>query len=928
MCSFYEWLLLGRRQLSSTLGLSFALLLIAGFTEFAEAETISGRVFQQIIDYSDHSSDTVHYLELKSGESIRLDLSAVPTLRPASLATGSELVVSGEFSPGAEIVFRVTDIASFQAAPAIAADDTVGGQVLSGTRRAVIIKLNLQSAGATYATVPCSTATISNAVYDAPQSTQRIYETSSRNQLTFNRDTDANGSVDVFGPFTINGTPGVCDNNSWSAQADAAAAAAGVVLSLYQHKIYVLPNAESIGCPWLGRAEVACGNSCRAWIARCDNIIVYTHEIGHNFGLWHAATDSNNDGVPEDAYGDTSCPMGAATLKTYLFNAPHQDQLGWFDSYPGKIVTVASNGNYSLSPLERDSSAAPHPQMLKIAAGNQDSYYLSFRRRELPIDQLGVNYADKLSVHRFRNGAVETTRLLKLLGDGESYFEPTLGFTATMTAHSANTASVSITFPSDVTDSDGDGVTDYREGQDGTGRTDAGSYLNHLSTPVFVLWNSFLGMVNIAELINPSSDSISTVKISLFAIDGELVHSQELNLNAGEQFDLILNQLPGFVPNSYGLVKIEYTGTLDGRVSYYRPNGPGYEFAYSIAFNQPIRGRSSVGFNTFQPSTNPSEAAFAVYNWLSLINLSGSVETYAINTYNQAGALLVTRSISVPPFGRADIDGGHGFAGPGVVGLHEIVPQHNNRPYIAQLVRYGSNSGPGENPSNYFFAFPLSARAGNGRPIMLPTSHQFNEANWIEIANVKNVPVNVSIKFYNANGSESTTALALAPHAQAHLNVDPSRLADEKRGYVHIDSDTPNSIVAQSMFYYRDTTGMIKAMYGIEPRESLGSKFTGSYNLFLGMENWLSLSSTSAEWVIATVQTNGPGGGSTRNYAIAPFTTMMLPIHSTGDFHTAPDSYGSIRVTPDRSNSIIADLTRMRRPGAEFDFAFPTAMRP
>ena len=117
-------------------------------------------------------------------------------------------------------------------------------------------------------------------------------------------------------------------------------------------------------------------------------------------------------------------------------------------------------------------------------------------------------------------------------------------------------------------------------------------------------------------------------------------------------------------------------------------------------------------------------------------------------------------------------------------------------------------------------------------------------------------------------------------------------------------------------------------MYGIESREALGSIFNGSYNLYLGMENWLSLSNTSAQWVVTTIQTIGPGGGSLHNFAIPPSNTMVLPIHSAGQFNTQADSYGFIRVTPDRANSIIADLMRFRRPTAEFDFAFPTAVRP
>ncbi len=908
-----------------------ALSLLQPAAAYAQPESISGRLIEQIVDYPDHRSDTIFYLELKSGQRVRLDLSAVSTLSRESLKTGAELVLIGEYVAGTELKFRAASAAGFQAAPAVAADGVVGGQVVSGTRRAVAITLNLQNAGATYS-VPavCTNGQVAGYLYDNAQSMRAIYETSSRNQLTFNRDVDSNGAADVFGPYTILANPGSCDYSTWAALADAAAISAGVDLSAYQHKIYVLPNYDDIGCSWAGLGDLSCGNSCKSWVAYCFSTITYTHEIGHNLGLHHAGTDNNNDGVNEDQYNDMSCPMGYATLTSYIFNAPHEDQMGWFDSNPSKAQVVSADGTFDIGPLERSSGATPYPQMLKILAGSQDYYYISYRRQEAPIDQLNGVYANKVSVHRFKNTSGQQTRLLSLLNDGQSFSDNGLGLVATMNSHDADKASVTVSFPSQSTDTDGDGLTDYVESQDGTNRNDPGSYLNHLSSPVYLLWNGFLGMVNIAELINPSSDpsSNTTMTISLYSISGQLMHTQALNLTGGQQFDLILNQLPGFIADSYGIVKITYTGSLEGRVSYYRPVGAEYEFAYSIPLNQPLLGTSGVGFNTFQPSTNPSQLSFSVYNWLSLINLSNSTETFTINTYNQGGSLLASRQVSVPSFGRADVDGGHVMAGAGVVGLHEIVPQSGTTPYLAQLIRYGANSGPGSPPSGYFFAFPLSAHPGNGQRVALPTSRQFGESNWVEVANIKNAPINVNITFYNEDGVGAGTSFQLAAHSQLHFPVDDQRLANSTRGFVEIDSDTINSLIAQSMFYYRDSAGGIRAMYGIEQREPLGVGFNGSYNLFLGMENWLSLSSTGNQWVTATVKTVGPGGGSQQYFSVPPSSTIVLPIHSAAQFNTQSDSYGFVNVTPDQPNSIIADLIRTRRPAGVFDFAFPTAVRP
>lgn len=896
----------------------------------AFAESLSGTLVRQVVDYPDHTSETVFYLELKSGDLVRLDLSSVASLSQSSLATGAQMALEGSYIAAAEQTFRVAQVAGFQAAPATAANGLISGQLVSGTRRMAIILLNFSGSGGYSVPIPCTAGQVTNKVYDDAQSMRRIYEVSSRNQLTFNRDTDSNGSADVFGPYTITASAGVCNYTLWASEANAAASGAGVDLSLYQHKVYVTPNYDDIGCSEVGRGDISCGSNCRSWIFLCANTSIYAHEVGHNLGYEHAGTDLDNNSVIDDEYGDESCPMGYATSGTYLFNAPHEDQLGWFDSNPGKVQVVSGEGTYHIGPLERDSAATSYPQMLKIQAAPQDYYYLSFRRQEAPISGLDSFYANKVSVHRYKSSTGEKTRLVRLLSDGQSFADSTVGFGVTMTSHDSDSATINVSFPSINTDTDNDGVNDYREGQDGSNPSDPGSYLNHLSSPVYLLWNGFLGMVNIAELINPSSDTSSTTSItaSLYSISGQLMHTQTLNLSGGQQFDLILNQLPGFTADSYGIVKLEYTGSLEGRTSFYRQVGSEYEFAYSIPFTQPLKGTTGVSFNTYQPSTAPSEASFSVYNWLSLINLSGSDETFTINSYNQVGTLIAARQVMVPSFGRADVDGGHTMAGPGIVGLHEIIPQSSATNYIAQLIRYGANSGPGAPASGYFFAFPLSAHAGNGQPIMLPTSRQFSEANWIEVANLKNSTVNATVSFYNMSGAVQSNQVALAPHSQQHFFVDNSRLADISRGYVTIDADTPNSVIAQSMLYYRSSEGSIRAMYGVESREPLGTIYNGSYNLYLGMQNWLSLSSSSSQYVSATIETIGPGGGSSNTYTLSPYGTLVFPIHDASDFNTVADSYGFVRVTADRPNVLIADLTRMRRPNSIFDFAFPTAVRP
>ena len=248
-------------------------------------------------------------------------------------------------------------------------------------------------------------------------------------------------------------------------------------------------------------------------------------------------------------------------------------------------------------------------------------------------------------------------------------------------------------------------------------------------------------------------------------------------------------------------------------------------------------------------------------------------------------------------------------------------------PYIAQLVRYGTDANPGEEIGDYLFAFPLSAHAGNGRPTFLPLSRQFGESNWVEVINTSSESVEITVDFYNGDGSTSSNVRTLAPYSQHHYFIDEELLSSGDRGYVRVTPSTANSVISQSMFYFRGETGSIQAMEGILARESLGASYIGSYNLFLGMENWLTLSNVTDSEVSVLVQSASSGGSGSTTLTIGANQTTEISVGAEAGLNTVADSYGVLSVTPDRAGSLIIDLHRKRDFAGETDFAFPTEIR-
>ena len=322
----------------------------------------------------------------------------------------------------------------------------VGTFAMSGERRAVVLVVDFLDA-----TAACSMTQIENGMYAGSQSVAGLFQDSSFNQLSFPGDVDADGSYDVFGPFTIDFIAGSCDAYySWAEAADVAATAAGIDLSQYQHKIYVFPRYSELGCEYAGRGNLGCARGCRSWILECESPMVYAHELGHNLGMHHAA-DSTWD------YGDYSDPMGVSRA-WHGFNAPHRDQMGWYDSSPESVIEVEAAGTYDVHALDLHPDDAGGPQVLKIwNPGTLDYYYLSFRRAAGYDGYLGDPYADRLNVHRYACCDSTPTYFVASLGDGETFEDAANEFRVTQLDRAGDVVTIQISFGGD---SDADGVDD------------------------------------------------------------------------------------------------------------------------------------------------------------------------------------------------------------------------------------------------------------------------------------------------------------------------------------------------------------------------------------------------------------------------------------------------------------------------------------
>jgi hypothetical protein len=125
---------------------------------------------------------------------------------------------------------------------------------------------------------------------------------------------------------------------------------------------------------------------------------VTAHELGHNYGLWHANfwdTTTNGSMIGPGTnleYGNIYDTMGAAAAGAYQFNAAHKTKLDWLNA--DAVQVISTNGVYRVYPFDvpdwkrvagRSYAAAVQKDFMRY-------YWLEFRQlfTENPWQQNGV----------------------------------------------------------------------------------------------------------------------------------------------------------------------------------------------------------------------------------------------------------------------------------------------------------------------------------------------------------------------------------------------------------------------------------------------------------------------------------------------------------------------------------------------------------
>jgi NPCBM-associated, NEW3 domain of alpha-galactosidase len=265
---------------------------------------------------------------------------------------------------------------------------------------------------------------------------------------------------DVAGWFTIPLSSTTCNTSSIASYAQSAASAAGYNLSGYARFVVAFPQTSA--CNFWGLGTIG-GSPSQAWVNGSFQLKVVSHEMGHNFGLYHSHSLNCGPAVvctsgTVNEYGNWTDTMG--NPYPGHFNAFQKERIGWLnDGAQPPIATVTASGTYQIGPYEAQDGAAKALKILESAASNS-YYYLEFRQPTGADSFLSSQSNTVISGITFNLGSPSNGNSNDLLdmtpGDsnitnvalvvGQNYTDSTAGVTITPMTVSSTGATVQVSF--------------------------------------------------------------------------------------------------------------------------------------------------------------------------------------------------------------------------------------------------------------------------------------------------------------------------------------------------------------------------------------------------------------------------------------------------------------------------------------------------
>ncbi len=170
----------------------------------------------------------------------------------------------------------------------------------------------------------------------------------------------------------------------WALQDDARSAALAVGFDTANYELDIVCN-QILGAPNFNFAGFGSVGG-KGLVLQIPSLDVVTHELGHNYGLWHAnfwsaAGDSVIGPGSTVEYGNSFDTMGARNSNPglYAFNACFKNKLNWLPTT--SVHTVATSGLYRINAFDVPNLIGGQKYAIRIQKDYSRSYWAEFRQK-------------------------------------------------------------------------------------------------------------------------------------------------------------------------------------------------------------------------------------------------------------------------------------------------------------------------------------------------------------------------------------------------------------------------------------------------------------------------------------------------------------------------------------------------------------------
>jgi M6 family metalloprotease-like protein len=162
------------------------------------------------------------------------------------------------------------------------------------------------------------------------------------------------------------------------------AAGADYTIANYQHVMIVFSRLSMTGSKWSWAGLGSVGGG-RTWINGYYDFRVTAHELGHNYGLYHANLWQVSDGNPASASGATTeyadpfdVMGGGSTDARHHFNPWFKNRMGWLPD--SSVLPVTASGTYRITRFDAKATTLSQNLALNVFCDGRRTTWVGFRQ--------------------------------------------------------------------------------------------------------------------------------------------------------------------------------------------------------------------------------------------------------------------------------------------------------------------------------------------------------------------------------------------------------------------------------------------------------------------------------------------------------------------------------------------------------------------